>query len=242
MRGSRRSASNTSTHTAFAPRRRRSANSRAGRSVRGDHGRVASARALSQPGTPLPWSGTVPARAVTVPSTGAGPVPTAGADRPGGWNRPGSRARAAPTGVGMLTGSRSKSSSSPGLGVTEACSTALVTTSETSRQPSAICSESMPQDRKVCAVSRLASETMIGSAGNTFSVEASCVGEDLTTRMAMSSSMSPGTANSAAVATASASPLAAAARTACSSISTASVSEYCPEPSARARRSVRPSV
>ena len=41
----------------------------------------------------------------------------------------------------------------------------------------------------------------------------------------MSSSMSPGTAYSAAVATASASPLAAAARTACRSISAASASE-----------------
>jgi hypothetical protein len=100
----------------------------------------------------------------------------------------------------------------------------------------------MPQVRKAWAASRRASETMIGSAGNTFSMEASSAGADFTTRMAMSSSMSPGTANSAAVATASASPVAAAARTACSSISTASVSEYCPEPSARVLRSVRPSV
>ena len=82
----------------------------------------------------------------------------------------------------------------------------------------------MPQDRKVWAASRLASETMIGSAGNVRSVEASSDGEDWTTRMAMSSSMSPGTAYSAAVATASASPLAAAARTACCSIWTASAS------------------
>jgi hypothetical protein len=52
----------------------------------------------------------------------------------------------------------------------------------------------MPQDRKVWAASRLASETMIGSAGNVRSAEASSDGEDWTTRMAMSSSMSPGTA------------------------------------------------
>jgi hypothetical protein len=99
-----------------------------------------------------------------------------------------------------------------------------VTTSETSRQASSACPESMPQDRKVWAASRLASETMIGSAGNVRSVEASSDGEDCTTRMAMSSSMSPGTAYSAAVATTSASPLAAAARTACCSIWAASAS------------------
>ena len=119
----------------------------------------------------------------------------------------------------------SKSRSRPGLGVTEACRTALVTTSETSRQASSACPESMPQDRNVSAASRLASETMIGSAGKVRSIEASSDGEDCTTKMAMSSSMSPGTAYSAAVATASASPLAAAARTACWSISTASASE-----------------
>ena len=83
----------------------------------------------------------------------------------------------------------------------------------------------MPQDLNVWAATRLASETMIGSAGNVRSVEASSDGEDFTTKMAMSSSMSPGTAYSAAVATASASPLAAAARTACFSISSASASE-----------------
>ena len=82
----------------------------------------------------------------------------------------------------------------------------------------------MPHDPNVWAASRRASDTMIGSAGNERSIEASSAGEDLTTRMAMSSSMSPGTANSAAVATASASPLAAAARTACCSICTASSS------------------
>jgi len=147
------------------------------------------------------------------------------AGRPRGRAGTGAGARRAPAEAVMITGSRSNSSSWPGLGVTDACRTALVTTSETSRQASSICSASMPHDPNVWAASRRASDTMIGSAGNERSIEASSDPEDLTTKMAMSSSMSPGTANSAAVATASASPLAAAARTACCNIWPASASE-----------------
>src|SRR5205823_10618174 len=61
-----------------------------------------------------------------------------------------------PTGAGMISGSISRSRSRPGLGVIEACRTALVTTSETRRQASSDWPGSMPQARQGWAASRLA--------------------------------------------------------------------------------------
>src|SRR6266542_3216849 len=130
---------------------------------------------------------------------------------------------------------------SPLREVYPACSTTLVTTSETSRQASSACSGSIRQRAKVSVAIRRASDTMIGSAGKTRSFEGSLVADDRTTTIAMSSSMSPGTASSAAFATASTS-LCATALTAWRSISAASSSVKKPLPSSRVRRSVRPSV
>ncbi len=62
----------------------------------------------------------------------------------------------------------------------------------------------MSQAANVAEASRRASETMIGSAGNERSKDARSSCEERNTRMAMSSSMSPGTAVSAATASASA--------------------------------------
>ena len=90
------------------------------------------------------------------------------------------------------------------------CSTALVTTSDTSRQASSAWALSMPQSRNVSSAITRASDTMIGSAGNTRSRASSSSGSDRTTTMAMSSSMSPGTDSSAARAMRSALPPAAA--------------------------------
>ena len=80
----------------------------------------------------------------------------------------------------------------------------------------------MSQDANVAWARRRASETMIGSAGNERSTEARSSGEQRKTRIAMSSSMSPGTAFSAAVASAPA--LAGAARSASQSMVIASAS------------------
>src|SRR5690348_15577734 len=52
-----------------------------------------------------------------------------------------------------------------GAGVTEACSTALVTISDTSRQARSAWSGSISHEANVAAATRRASETMIGSAG-----------------------------------------------------------------------------
>ena len=103
------------------------------------------------------------------------------------------------------------------------CSTTLVTTSETSRQASSACSaRQAPAVEGGCAWRR-ASETLIASAGKVASHEARSSREVLTTTMAMSSSMSPGTASSAACAMTSAGAPATP-RTAARSISSASAS------------------
>ena len=104
------------------------------------------------------------------------------------------------------------------------CSTTLVTTSDTSRQVSSTCSRSIPQDRNVASASLRASETLIGSAGNVQSQEARSTGDVRIATMAMSSSMSPGTASCAACAMSSTSPCATR-RTDWCSISRASSSE-----------------
>jgi hypothetical protein len=70
---------------------------------------------------------------------------------------------------------------------------------------------------------RLASDTLMGSAGKRPSQEARLVTEVRTTTIAMSSSISPGTAYSAASATAMTEPRAAS-RTACRSICCTSAS------------------
>jgi hypothetical protein len=62
----------------------------------------------------------------------------------------------------------------------------------------------MSQEAKVAIASLRASETMIGSAGKERSKDARSSGEERNTRIAMSSSMSPGTALSAATTSASA--------------------------------------
>jgi hypothetical protein len=91
--------------------------------------------------------------------------------------------------------------------VTDACSTAFVTTSETSRQASCACPSSISHAASVLAARRRASDTMIGSAGKVCSRDARSNGAELTTSIAMSSSMLPGTACSAACATALATPV-----------------------------------
>ena len=99
-----------------------------------------------------------------------------------------------------------------------------MTTSDTSRQVSSTCSRSIPQDAKVASASRRASDTMIASAGKVLSQEARSTGEVRIATMAMSSSMSPGTASWAAWAISSTSPCATR-RTAWCSMSRASSSE-----------------
>ena len=81
----------------------------------------------------------------------------------------------------------------------------------------------MPQLVNVWWASRLASDTRIGSAGKLRSREASSTEEVRTTMIAMSSSISPGTACSAASAMASTVPVATP-RTASQSICSASAS------------------
>ena len=103
------------------------------------------------------------------------------------------------------------------------CRTTLVTTSETSRQASSACLAGTPQRIRTARAWRRASETLIGSAGNAHSHEARSLREVRTTTMAMSSSISPGTASTAAWAMASTSAPATA-WTAERSISTASAS------------------
>ncbi len=81
------------------------------------------------------------------------------------------------------------------------CSTTLVTTSETSRQARSACSSSIPHCANVSNAILLASDTLIGSAGYFTSQVGSSSSDVLITRMAMSSSIWPGTACSAAWAT-----------------------------------------
>jgi hypothetical protein len=64
----------------------------------------------------------------------------------------------------------------------------------------------MPQDWNVASASRRVSETLIGSAGNVPSQDARSTREVRIATMAMSSSMSPGTASWAACAIDSTSP------------------------------------
>src|SRR5215475_7610787 len=78
------------------------------------------------------------------------------------------------------------------------CRTTLVTTSETSRQASSACLAGTPQRIRTARAWRRASETLIGSAGKAHSQEARSRREVRTTTMAMSSSISPGTASIAA--------------------------------------------
>ncbi len=81
-----------------------------------------------------------------------------------------------------------------------------MTTSDTSRHASSAWVLSTPQAWKASRAIRRASETMTGSAGKTRSRASSSSGSERTTRIAMSSSMSPGTDSSAARAIALASP------------------------------------
>ena len=101
----------------------------------------------------------------------------------------------------------SSTSSCRGVGETAACSTTLVTTSETSRQARSACSTSMSQQTNVSCASRRASDTRIGSAGNWPSQDARSTSDVRTTTTAISSSISPGTACSAASATCSTGPV-----------------------------------
>ena len=111
-------------------------------------------------------------------------------------------AATAPTGISP--------NSRRGLVAADVCRTAFVTTSETSRHASSAWAPSIPHARNVCSAIRRASDTMTGSAGKTRSRASSSAGSERATRIAMSSSISPGTDSSAARAIASAPPAAAA--------------------------------
>jgi hypothetical protein len=123
-----------------------------------------------------------------------------------------------------------------------ACRTTLVTTSDTSRQASSARSSGTCHSANASDAIRRASLTMIGWAGNVRSSSSSSSPTDLTTRIAMSSSISPGTASVAASAMRSTDSVETLASSSDRTRSVSSSSGGAPSTSRGGRRSTRPSV